>query len=321
MGVFVGNSTEQYDRVSRDILVNHQFQGAYKALDSISSYSMFIDTLPAAYLDTELFQCAILESKLTALESQVGDMPAGSRRDQLLAKIESSLEYVELKKERIIELEIKFQDEDYDQQLEMIRLHFKKSEAEFEYFIKEQKEFQNHLKSEAYWDRLLEVLEGYGSCYEHMHADSISNLELLELILNRNNVLSVEFEEQFRKSLELDSTFDDFYINEKLNKLKENPVEISVKQEGFGRHVLIYQHDGQDVRFNLQRDRMSNGFTASSMDDPYCDSDSRFLRLYAEQHMGSCGMRLEGSNAKSFTGLLEEANTREEYSDIAAETP
>ena len=304
----------------------------YKALGDTEkglSYLTFVDTLPSLYLDTEFTQCARLKSKLTALEAQLDNMPDGPNKDYLLTRIASGLRYVEFKKERIIELKIENRDEDYDQQLEMIRLHFKKSKAEFESFVKELQDSQNHLKNEAYWDKLLEILGEYGSCYDHSYADVISDAELLELVFsNRNDDFSPEFENQLRESLKKDSSFDDSYINQKIEKLKENPVQISVNpdnkalmQEGIGgRHILIYHLDGKDVRFSLQRDRMSNGFTVSSMDDPYCDSDSRFLRLYAEQHMVSCGISPEGSNVKSFTGLLKDNTSREESSAIAAET-
>lgn len=319
-----------------DRMVNYDFKGANKAIGLIEnklSYLFFIDTLPSEYLSTEFSQCIRLESKLSALESQIGTMPDGPKKDKLLARVESSLKYLEFKKERIIGLEIKFQDEDYDQQLEMIRNYFKKSEAEFKYFIKEQKEFQNHLKNEFYWDRLLEVLGEYGSCYENMYADSISDLELLKLIfVNTNNVLSPEFEGKFLKTLEQDDRFDAFYINQKMDRLKDNPVKISVKldknalmQEGIEQHILIYQHEGKEVRFNLRRDRAANGLHITQIDEPLMieNKDYEFLSLYANQNIGLKYARSLEASPKSLLELSEnnfKESSKENSEDFAFET-
>jgi hypothetical protein len=322
----------EYQMQAYDGLINCNFKGAYKALDSIDndlSYFMFIDTLPSAYLATEFSQCIRLESKLEALESQVEKMPAGPRKDQLLARIESNLEYVEFKKERVIELEIQAQDEDYEDNLVRIRNYYKKSRAEFEKFIKEQKTFDSHLKNEAYWDKLLEILGEYGSCYEHMYADVISDQELFELIfVNRKDVFSPEFEADFLKTLEQTNGFDAAYIQQQMAKLRENPVQVNLMHdknalmtEGVEQHILVYQFDGKEVRFNLRRDRAANGLSITQIDDPLIikNKDYEFLSLYAHQHLDLSYAKVLEASPSSLTGLIKE-NFKESSEAFSLET-
>lgn len=318
-----------------DRVVNYNFKGANRAIGLIESelsYLFFIDTLPSAYLSTEFSQCVRLESKLSALESQIETMPDGPIKDKLLARVESSLKYLEFKKERIIELEIKFKDEDYDQQLEMIRLHFKKSKAEFEYFIKEQNEFQNHLKSEVYWDKLLEVLGEYGRAYDHIYADSISDIELLKIILkNTNEALTPEFESKLIKSMEQDARFKESYIKQKMNSLKVNPVNIrvmldkkSLMEEGVEQHILICQHEGKEVRFSIKRDKLANSFEIIKLKDftSKQDLDHDFLSLYANNCIGLNEKDIN-SSPKSMLELSKnnfEEDSKESSEDITFET-
>ena len=285
-----------------DKAVNCDIRSINKSIDNIDnslSHLFFIDTLPSEYLQTEFSQCLRLESKLTSLENQIDKMPDGDKKDILLSMVIQRKEYVELKKEWINDLIVNSQDEDYDTQLKKIRLYFKKIKAEFEHFIKDQKEYQNHLKNEVYWDKLLEVLGDYGRAYEHIHADSVSDIELLKILLkNKSESLTPEFENKLKKLMQEDKAFDSDFINQKIESLKDNPVNLSfvkdkksLMDDGVEKHILIFQHEGKEVRFSLKRDMAANSFEIFPIDskESIQDLDSMFLNLYARENLASIG--------------------------------
>jgi hypothetical protein len=111
--------------------------------------------------------------------------------------------------------------------------------------------------------------------------------------------LSPEFDDGFIRSLEETHNFDASYIDQKIAYLRASPVEIkcvldkdALMQEGVEKHILIYQLDGKEVRFNLSRNRASNKinidepvFTNSNKFDNNHRIDYEFLSVYAQEHI------------------------------------